>query len=234
VRQSNQVQSAQLLALPEPSALPLQGRVHQAVVQAVVQAILDGRLTAAAPMPSSRELARLSNLSRNTVTAAYLQLIEEGFLESRPRSGVFVAAHSWPAVAQADTALNSALAKRDAATRKAPDWKARQVSQLLFHPSGLLGLSGVSSDMRELQASAAPGAALAIDYFVEHVVREIAGMAAALRGIDTLVFTGGIGENATSLRSRIVAGLTWLGDIAVQVLHTNKEAVIARHTAALT
>jgi GntR family transcriptional regulator / MocR family aminotransferase len=131
MRQSHQVQWAQLLALPEPSALPLQGRVRQAVVQA----ILDGRLTAAAPMPSSRELARLLNLSRNTVTAAYLQLIDEGFLESRPRSGVFVAAHAWPAVAASDAAMNSALATRGAATHKAPDWKARQLRSLLNTPT---------------------------------------------------------------------------------------------------
>ena len=69
------------------AGLPLQGRLRLAIVQAV----LDGRLAPGAPLPSSRELARLLGLSRNTVTSAYLQLIDEDFLESRPRSGVYVA-----------------------------------------------------------------------------------------------------------------------------------------------
>jgi len=107
------------------------------------------------------------------------------------------------------------------------------VARLLFRESGLLGLSGVSSDMRALEASSDPNAALAIDYFVEHVVRELAGMAAALRGIDTLVFTGGIGENATALRERIVREAAWLGPFDARVLRTDEESVIARHTAEL-
>ncbi len=130
---------------------------------------------------------------------------------------------------------------------------ADDISRLLHRESGLLGLSGVSSDMRELLASGAQGARLAIDYFVEQVLRELAGMAAALRGIDRLVFTGGIGENAAVLRARIVEGAGWLGMkldtpanrrgsgfissadslVPVQVLHTDEEAVIARHTAHL-
>jgi acetate kinase len=110
---------------------------------------------------------------------------------------------------------------------------ADEVAQLLFRESGLLGLSGVSSDMRALEASDEPGAALAIEYFVEHVVRELAGMAAALRGIDTLVFTGGIGENARALRERIVREARWIGPFDVRVLRTDEESVIARHTAQL-
>ncbi len=130
---------------------------------------------------------------------------------------------------------------------------AADISRLLHRESGLLGLSGVSSDMRELLASGAQGARLAIDYFVEQVLRELAGMAAALRGIDRLVFTGGIGENAAVLRARIVEGAGWLGMkldtpanrrgigfisttdslVPVQVLRTNEEAVIARHTSHL-
>jgi acetate kinase len=110
---------------------------------------------------------------------------------------------------------------------------ADEVEQLLFRKSGLLGLSGVSSDMRALEASTAPAAAMAIDYFVEHAVREVAGMAAALRGLDTLVFTGGIGENARDVRERIVREAAWLPPFDVRVLHTDEEAVIARHTAAL-
>lgn len=109
-----------------------------------------------------------------------------------------------------------------------------EVAHLLFREAGLLGLSGVSSDMRELEASTAASAAMAIDYFVEHVLRELAGMAAALRGIDTLIFTGGIGENAVALRERIVRGAAWMVPFDVQVLRTNEEAVIARYTAALT
>ena len=128
---------------------------------------------------------------------------------------------------------------------------ADEVSQLLHRESGLLGLSGLSSDMRELLASHEPGARLAIDYFVEQVLRELAAMVAALHGIDTLVFTGGIGENATALRERIVHGAAWMGlrldaranaagaaridaagsAVQVRVLRTNEEAVIARHTA---
>ena len=128
---------------------------------------------------------------------------------------------------------------------------AEDVSRLLFRESGLLGLSGVSSDMRELEASSLASAAMAIDYFVEHVLRELAGMAAALRGIDTLVFTGGIGENSARLRARIVEGAAWMrlsldveanrrgaavissadGAVSVRVLRTNEEAVIAGHTA---
>jgi acetate kinase len=111
---------------------------------------------------------------------------------------------------------------------------ADDVTKLLYRESGLLGLSGVSSDMRELEASKAPAAKIAIDYFVEHVLRELAGMVAALRGIDTFVFTGGIGENAAALRDRVIEGAKWIGKFDVQVLRTNEEAVIARHTAALT
>ena len=128
---------------------------------------------------------------------------------------------------------------------------ADAVSQLLHRESGLLGLSGLSSDMRELLASSEPGALLAIDYFVEQVLRELAAMAAALRGIDMLVFTAGIGENASVLRERIVLGVAWLGitidaqanrrgaaridapqsAVAVKVMRTNEESIIARHTA---
>jgi acetate kinase len=127
---------------------------------------------------------------------------------------------------------------------------ADAISRLLHRESGLLGLSGISGDVRELLASGAPVAHLAIDYWVEHMLRELAGMAAALRGIDMLVFTGGIGENAAMLRARVVEGAAWLGlkldtqanrrghgvisasdsMVTVQVLHTNEESVIARHT----
>ena len=124
------------------------------------------------------------------------------------------------------------------------------VSDLLHRQSGLLGLSGLSSDMRALLASDSAAAQLAIEHFVEAALRELAGLAAALRGLDMLVFTGGIGENAALLRERIVQAAAWIGlrldarantagatrinapDSAVQVrvLRTNEEAVIARHT----
>jgi acetate kinase len=120
------------------------------------------------------------------------------------------------------------------------DHSAQQVAHLLYHGSGLLGLSGISSDMRTLEASAHPQAAIAIEYFVEQVLREIAAMASALRGMDALVFTGGIGENAAALRQRIVEGAAWMGlqsdghgQVPVLVLRTNEEAVIARHTGKL-
>jgi acetate kinase len=128
---------------------------------------------------------------------------------------------------------------------------ADDIGHLLYGESGLLGLSGLSSDMRELQASPTPQAALAIDYWVEHVHRELAAMAAAMQGLDTLVFTGGIGENATALRARVVDAAAWMGltldpqanergesiissaasAVQVRVLRTNEEAVIAAHTA---
>jgi acetate kinase len=135
---------------------------------------------------------------------------------------------------------------------------AEEVSRLLHKGSGLLGLSGLSSDMRELEAAAASGhagAQRALDHFVEQVLRELAALAAALRGVDALVFTGGIGENAAAIRARLLDGARWLGlrldaeanlqrapgristvDSSVQalVLRTGEEAVIAGHTARLT
>lgn len=127
---------------------------------------------------------------------------------------------------------------------------ADAVTQLLHRQSGLLGLSGLSADMRTLMASSSPAAALAIDHFVEAAVHELAGMAAALRGIDALVFTGGIGENAAPLRARIVEAAGWMGlqldaranaagarcinaagsAVQARVLRTDEEAVIARQT----
>ena len=135
---------------------------------------------------------------------------------------------------------------------------AEEVSRLLHKGSGLLGLSGLSSDMRELEGAAASGhagAQRALDHFVEQVLRELAALAAALRGVDALVFTGGIGENAADIRARLLDGARWLGlrldaeanlqrapgristvDSSVQalVLRTGEEAVIAGHTARLT
>ena len=129
------------------------------------------------------------------------------------------------------------------------------VSRLLQDESGLLGLSGESADMRQLLASPSAAAALAIEHFVESVLRELGGLSATLRGIDGLVFTGGIGQHAASLRARICTGAAWLGiaideaanraataenprlngagsRVQVRVMQTNEEAVIARQTLA--
>ena len=128
---------------------------------------------------------------------------------------------------------------------------ADQVEALLFRESGLLGISGVSSDMRALEASAEPAAAEAIGHFAEQVVQHMGSLAAALRGVDAIVFTGGIGENAAPLRERILEDCEWLGvnvdaaanrsgaarlttaesPVSAWVLRTDEEAVIARHTA---
>ncbi|BCL76942.1 acetate kinase [Jeongeupia sp. HS-3] len=128
---------------------------------------------------------------------------------------------------------------------------AQQIEDLLYKQSGLLGLSGVSSDMRDLENSDSPRAKLAIDYFVSKVVREAASLAAALEGFDALVFTAGIGENGADVRLNVCRQLRWLGveldeaankirsgeprrislpdsKIAVYVVPTNEELVIAR------
>ncbi|MET3917565.1 acetate kinase [Variovorax sp. OAS795] len=126
---------------------------------------------------------------------------------------------------------------------------ADEVETLLFRESGLLGLSGVSSDMRALEASQLPAAAEAITHFVEQVVQHMGSLAAALRGVDAIVFTGGIGENAAALRAHILRECSWLGieadanaggaarlttaqsRVSAWVFRTDEEAVIARHTA---
>jgi len=88
---------------------------------------------------------------------------------------------------------------------------ARALEELLYHRSGLLGVSGLSSDMRELLASSEPRAREAIDLFVYRIGRELGSMAAALGGLDALVFTGGIGENAGEIRARVCGEAQWLG-----------------------
>jgi acetate kinase len=125
---------------------------------------------------------------------------------------------------------------------------ASEITDLLYKKSGLLGLSGISNDMRTLEASDAPEAAQAIDYFVFRCQREVGAMAAALGGIDALIFCGGIGENSRLIRARICERLGWMGieleharnagndrvissDFArttVMVIPTNEELVIAR------
>lgn len=125
---------------------------------------------------------------------------------------------------------------------------AAEISDLLYKQSGLLGLSGLSNDMRTLEAAGTPEAAQAIDYYVFRCQREVGAMAAALGGIDALVFCGGIGENSQLIRARICERLGWMGieinhsrnrqnacvissDMArttVMIVPTNEELVIAR------
>ena len=111
------IQWGRLFELPGPAALPLQARLRLAVVQA----ILDGRLGAGAALPSSRELAVLLGISRNTVTAAYQQLVDEGFLDARPRSGVFVASGAPPVSPVAAEPLFGTATQAS----RPPAWEAR-------------------------------------------------------------------------------------------------------------
>ena len=125
------------------------------------------------------------------------------------------------------------------------------VQKMLYKESGLLGVSGISGDMRELLQSDAPEAAEAIELFVYRIVREIGSLAAALGGLDHLVFTAGIGERAAPVRAAVVEDCQWLGaaldpaanqadatDIAavnsrvgLWVIPTDEERMIAWHTA---
>ena len=117
-------QWVQLFALPEQSALPLQGQLRLAIVQN----ILDRRLGAGEALPSSREMALLLGLSRNTVTSAYLQLMDEGFLQARPRSGVFVAANARAASVELAEPLPPGRGQ-------APDWSSRVRRSLKDQPT---------------------------------------------------------------------------------------------------
>jgi acetate kinase len=107
---------------------------------------------------------------------------------------------------------------------------ARAVEHLIDRESGLLGVSGISGDMRALLASGDPRAGEAVDLFVYRIGREIGSMAAALGGVDALVFTGGIGENAAAIRERVVKHAAWLGPVRVHVIPTDEERMIATHT----
>lgn len=106
---------------------------------------------------------------------------------------------------------------------------ARAIEKLLYQQSGLLGVSGVSSDMRELLESSEPGAALAIDLFVYRIAREIGSLAAALGGLDALVFTAGIGEHAAVIRERVCRATVWLGLALDEAANTAQSACISRH-----
>ena len=89
--------------------------------------------------------------------------------------------------------------------------RLKEVETILYKKSGLLGISGISNDMRVLVASEEPRARLAVDYFVYQATKEIGALAAVLGGIDGLVFTAGIGENSAEIRQRICEASAWLG-----------------------
>jgi acetate kinase len=130
---------------------------------------------------------------------------------------------------------------------------AKDVVNMLYKESGLLGISGISNDMRVLLRSSEPGARLAVDYFVYQAAKEIGSLAAVLGGVDGLVFTAGIGENSPEIRRRICEACAWLGveldseanersaprisarasKVSVFVIPTNEELMIARHTGLL-
>ncbi|MCL6741867.1 acetate/propionate family kinase [Sphingomonas sp. RB56-2] len=130
---------------------------------------------------------------------------------------------------------------------------ARGLEKLIYKESGLGGVSGISSDMRTLRASDDPRAREAIDLFIYRIVREIGSLAAALGGLDGLVFTGGIGQRDARTRAEVVDGCGWLGakldedanaraegridaassQIPLWVIPTDEERVIARHTSTL-
>lgn len=108
---------------------------------------------------------------------------------------------------------------------------AAALTNLLYKESGMKGLSGLTHDMRDLLASHAPQAKQAVDYYVHRIQLEIGAMAAALKGLDAIVFCGGVGENAPIIRDRIAQGMAWMGvgdDIPVLVIETDEERVIAR------
>ena len=127
---------------------------------------------------------------------------------------------------------------------------ARAIEDLIYKQSGLLGVSGISSDMRALLTSDDERARFAIDLYAYRIGRELGSLAAAAQGIDALVFTAGIGEHASSLRERVCRDVAWLGvdldsaanlsdgplistassKVAAWVIPTNEELMIARHT----
>jgi acetate kinase len=127
---------------------------------------------------------------------------------------------------------------------------ARAIEKLIYQQSGLLGVSGISSDMRALLESKEPRAKLAVDLFIYRIGRELGSLAAALGGLDALVFTGGIGEHASAIRERVCRDAAWLGidfdvvangaggpristvssRVSAWAIPTNEELMIARHT----
>ena len=133
------------------------------------------------------------------------------------------------------------------------DLSPKDVETILYKQSGLLGISGISNDMRDLLDREEPEARLAVDYFVYRAAREVGALAAVLGGVDALVFTAGIGENSPEIRRRICEASRWLGveldaeangargprisarqsEVSAWMIPTNEELMIARHTGAL-
>jgi acetate kinase len=111
---------------------------------------------------------------------------------------------------------------------------AAEVEHMLYHDSGLLGVSGISSDMRTLEASAAPEAAEAIDLFCWRVAREIGALVTSLGGLDGIIFTAGIGENSAAVRARIIARLGWLGARLDESANHTHAPIISAPDSALT
>ena len=127
---------------------------------------------------------------------------------------------------------------------------AAEVERLINERSGLLGVSGLSSDMRTLLASAEPAAREAVDLFVYRIGRELGSLAGTLGGLDALVFTGGIGEHAAAIRAQVCRDASWLGvmldeaanqaggpriskassGVSVWVIPTDENLIVARHT----
>jgi acetate kinase len=132
---------------------------------------------------------------------------------------------------------------RDGMTRE-------ELERLLYHESGVKGVSGVTADMKTLLESADPRAKLAIDLYCYRIARELGSLCAALAGLDALVFTGGVGENAAAIRARVCEDAAWLGlqvdddanrrggprisvagsPVAAWIVPTDEELTIARHT----
>jgi acetate kinase len=127
---------------------------------------------------------------------------------------------------------------------------ARAIEKLIYQQSGLLGVSGVSSDMRTLLASDDPRARLAVDLYLYRIRRELGSLVAALGGLDAIVFTAGIGENSAAIRARVLEDAAWIGvkpntranakggprisaarsRVSAWAVPTNEELMIARHT----
>lgn len=130
---------------------------------------------------------------------------------------------------------------------------AKEAETILYKKSGLLGISGISNDMRDLLVRREPEARMAVDYFIYRAAKEIGALAAVLGGVDGLVFTAGIGENSPEIRRRICEASSWLGveldadanakkgpristprsKVSSWVIPTNEELMIARHTGSL-
>jgi acetate kinase len=128
-----------------------------------------------------------------------------------------------------------------------------EVEKLLYKQSGLLGISGLGNDMRDLLGRDEPQAKLAVDYFVYRIAKEVGALAAVLGGVDGLVFTAGIGENSAEIRRRVARASAWIGieldeaanerggpristtgsRVSAWVIPTNEELMIARHTGTL-